>query len=358
LLIDQKVANLQAQLAGLKGTPTATALQQQLAALDAFKAGPLPDMSVSADAVPPQGRTSPRTAVSLAVAIVAGLILGILGAFALEAFDTTFRREEQLRSLFSLPVLAKIPFERRARRGVVGPRPPESLSPGGREAYRTLRAMLLASNPARSILVTSASPREGKTTTAINLAMSLAASGARTILIEADMRLPSVGEALGVQSRYGLSDVLTGRVTLDRALVSDPRYSENLRFLLARGHRDHDMSGDALFLPTVFALLRDAEGMARHVIIDSPPLVAVIDAFELAVQADGVILVARLGKTNLGRLARLGELLSRAAVEPVGIALVGTQTPGGPGAHDYYQYGPPLAADTVSPRAIKAEPQP
>jgi non-specific protein-tyrosine kinase len=363
-LAGQKIATLTPQVGKTSASSTgaATALQQELASLQGFVAGPLPDMSLSTPAVPPTGRTSPRAALSIGVAIVAGLVLGVLGAFALEAFDSTLRREEQLRRLFRLPVLAriplergsqrsaapswlpsqvKIPFERILRRSAPQPRLPESLSPAALEGYRTLRAMLLASRtaarPARSILVTSASPREGKTTTAINLAVSLASFGASTILIEADMRLPSVGNAIKLGAPYGLADVLLGRVDLDRALVSSPRYPDNLRFLLGKSDAQNGAtSADALFLPTVLALLEEAQQKADHVVVDSPPLAAVIDALELAVGVDLVLLVARLGYTHVGRLATLGALLSRAQVTPAGIALIGAQTPGATQAEDYY----------------------
>jgi Mrp family chromosome partitioning ATPase len=119
--------------------------------------------------------------------------------------------------------------------------------------------------------------------------------------------------------------------------VSSPRYPSNLRFLLGRSDaQGGSSSADALFLPTVLALLDEAQEKAEHVVIDSPPLAAVIDALELACGVDLVLLVARLGYTHLGRLATLGSLLSRAQVVPAGIALIGAQTPGATQAEEYY----------------------
>ncbi|HEY5260562.1 MAG TPA: Wzz/FepE/Etk N-terminal domain-containing protein, partial [Solirubrobacteraceae bacterium] len=200
-MLDQKISSLKVQIAGQKASPTVTAAQQQIAALDAYRGTALPDMTLSQTASPPPGRTSPRDTLSLVAALMAGLVVGILGAFGLEAFDSTLRREDQLTRLFRLPVLARIPIER-GRRWLPHRRMPPGLSPAATEAYRMLRVMILASTSrtggrVRSIFVTSSSPGEGKSTLALNLATSLAASGASTILIEADMRKPTIGETAG-----------------------------------------------------------------------------------------------------------------------------------------------------------------
>jgi hypothetical protein len=153
--------------------------------------------------------------------------------------------------------------------------------------------------------------------------------------------------------------VLVGSVPLDQALVSVSKYS-NLRFLLGRSDaHGNTANADALFLPTVVTLLEQAEDWADHVVIDSPPLAAVIDALELATEVDLVLLVARLGYTHLGRLATLGSLLSRAHVMPAGLVLIGASTPAGPSAKDYYEsVQPSPATDAEPPRAEQGTPVP
>jgi Mrp family chromosome partitioning ATPase/capsular polysaccharide biosynthesis protein len=368
--VAQQIASLKAETSSTTGASTTSANNaspaQQLTQLQALRNAAVPDMSVSAQATPPTGRTSPRATLSVAAALVVGLVLGVLGVLALEAFDLTLRREDQLKALFRLPILARVPHEGDRRkwglRHAPEPRTPESLTFPTLEAFRTLRAMALASRSPgqpvpRSLLVTSAAPGEGKTTTALNLASSLVASGSSVILIEGDLRKPSIGNAMGLTARYDLTSVVTGEVPLEDALVTSPRYP-NLQFLLAEGIRSKGTSGDALFLPTATKMVRDAKELADFVIVDSPPLLAVIDALEIARAADSVLIVAHLGHTDLRRLSALGSLLAEAHIDPAGIALIGAAAPGGTEVYGYHQppRGGGAAAGATAPRgAARAE---
>jgi len=222
------------------------------------------------------------------------------------------------------------------RRLGIGPRerqrralPPGELSAATLESFRTLRTMLAAQRRddgnSRSILVTGPSPSEGKTTTAINLASSLALAGNRVILIEADFRRPTVGEALGVRARVGIGDVLLGNVALEDALVLAPPFGDNLCVLLV--DRADDWLAEVLSLPAAQALLEDAKRLADYVVLDSPPLTQVIDAMPLARQVDDVVLVTRLGSSNITQLAHLGDLLDQNDIKPAGFVVVGGPAP-------------------------------
>ena len=341
---DKLITGLRSQLQDAQQAGDDTkSLNDEIAQLQAVRESGDPTLSVETRADAPKSAYSPRPVLTLLAGIIGGLILGVGGAFAMSALDPRLRREEQLRELYSLPILARVPKEKRAptstlgkRRFGIGPRerqrralPPGELSAATLESFRTLRTMLAAQRPddgkSRSILVTGPSPSEGKTTTAINLASSLALAGNRVILIEADFRRPTVGEALGVRARVGIGDVLLGNVALEDALVLAPPFGDNLCVLLV--DRADDWLAEVLSLPAAQALLEDAKRLADYVVLDSPPLTQVIDAMPLARQVDDVVLVTRLGSSNITQLAHLGDLLDQNGIRPAGFVVVGGAAP-------------------------------
>jgi capsular exopolysaccharide synthesis family protein len=341
--LDRSITNLEAQVPTSGPGSVATdsnSLPAQLNRMKSLKDQDDPTMRVETLADLPTDPSSPKPKLTIAAAIVAGLVLGIGGAFALQVLDPRLRREEQLRRLYGLPILARIPKDSRAHGA--GALAPEALSPSTIEAYRTLRATLAASRGrevgATSILVTSPSPSEGKTTSAINLASSLALAGNKVILIEADLRRPAIAKALGIEPRHGTGSVLLETVDLQDALETTRAYGNYLQVLCA------DYSGaasgwmaDRLFLPSAQNLVIDAKKLADYVVIDSPPLSEVIDALPLAQRADEVLVVVRLGKSHLTKLAHLAELLQRHSIRPVGFAVVGAQAQ----SEGYYAAPPP-----------------
>jgi Mrp family chromosome partitioning ATPase len=162
---------------------------------------------------------------------------------------------------------------------------------------------------------------EGRTTTALNLAVALAHGGARVILLEADLRRPALAKALGVDAGRGLPAVLLDELPVGEALVEGRDYGDNLRLLLVGEPRA--WMADQLSLPASRALVREARQLADYVIVDSPPIPEVVDPLPLIGEADDVVILARLGVTHLGRLEQLGELLALEGVTPAGIALIG-----------------------------------
>ncbi len=353
--VDARTASLHDQIAeilpGLRarigGAPSAD-LAARVARLEALASSPDPTLRLETEAALPTSAASPRPLLTLAGAILAGLVVGIGAAFALQALDPLVRREEQLRSRYSLPILARVPNEPgRSGEGALGP---HNLSPPTTEAYRTLRASVAAARRRRggseALLVTGSSPSEGKTSTAINLACSLALSGSKVILIEADLRRPAIAQALGTSAEHGVVSVLLENATLLEALVTTSAFGPNLSLLLA----DYEGSwiSELFSLPAAQELVDRAKEHADYVIIDSPPLTSVIDSLPLAARVDDVLLVARLGISRLDRLQELGELLASNDIRPLGFAILGVPRPHS-GAY-YFDTSPASATEPMRPR--------
>ncbi len=314
--------------------PDARSLEAQLSQLNRLENSPDPTVQAATKAVPPTSPSSPRPVLSIAGGLLVGLVLGIGGAFAYQALDPRLSREEQLRARFRLPILARVPRESRAQRNQ--PISPEGLSPGATEAYRALRASLgkgrANDGRAQAVLVTSPSASEGKTTTAINLAASLAVAGRNVILIDGDLRKPEVGPALGVESPQGLVAVLLGEASLDDALVASPELP-NLKLLLAE--QTAPWTSEIFSLPTTQPLVDEARSRADFVVIDSSPLSEVIDALPLAEAVNTVLVVVKLGRTRMGQLTELGELMAENGIKPAGFAVVSAPKAA---RSDYHQY--------------------
>jgi capsular exopolysaccharide synthesis family protein len=324
--LDDLLPQLQAQLRDLEaGGTVSQELVERIAVLQSLEATGDPTLRVENPADPPESPTSPRVALTLVLAVLAAGLLGVGGAYAIHVLDPRLRRDEQLRARYQLPILSRIPLERvRGKRAA--PLRWEDLSAAGIESYRALRGILTAprrgGRAARTFMVTGAQPSEGKSTVAINLAHSLARFGATVLLIEADLRRPAIGRALGTEPTSGVVGVMLGTTELKDAVVPASTDGPGLIDLLLA-----DESGpgvEELFsLPTVEQLIADAERHYDYVVIDTPPLTEVVDALPLARRVDAVLLVVRLGRTRLGRIRELAELLAGSRVRPLGFVVVG-----------------------------------
>jgi non-specific protein-tyrosine kinase len=336
------------------GSASSATAADQIARLQLLRNSPDPTIAVENRATPPTAASSPKPKLTLVAAAFAGVIIGIAAAFAAQTLDPRLRREEQLRASYQLPILTRVPAQR-AQRGK--PLMPAALAPPTREAYRTLRANIVAAHggtDGQAILVTGSAPSEGKTTTAINLAASLAMAGADTLLIEADLRRPSIGRTLGVSPTTGVVSTLLENASVDDSVVSRRVFGRHLKLLLA------DRRGawtSELFSPSAAErLVREAKGWAEFVVIDSPPLTAVIDALPLAREADNVVIVTRPGITRLDKLHELAELLNSNGITPLGFALIGA--PQSETGYAYYESEEPSVEEPASPADEVAETEP
>ena len=298
--------------------------------------------------------------------LVFSLLGGVVIAFLLESLDTGLRGVAEIEQITELPSLAVIPRARRssaeeaaqlttAQRNVAVLSKPKSQFA---EAFRSLRTSLMlstAGHPPRIMLFTSATPSEGKTTAATNLAAVLAQGDARVLLIDADLRRPNVHHRFGLNGRVGLTTLLTGATTLEQTIQHVPEIP-NL---------DVISSGPVPPLPTEMlasesmrTLLAQLSGLYTHVIIDSPPILSVTDGVILSREADAVVLVVRHGKSNKHVVRRARDLLLRSGAFITGIVLnaIDVSSPEYYGYYGYSKYNYAAAdSGTWEPREKTAQ---
>ena len=284
----------------------------------------------------PTTPSSPRTTLNLLLGALIGLVVGVGAAVLLETLDTRIKSVDGLQKHFDAPILAAIASDpEAAKKPLVTQIPPQSKRT---EAFRQLRTNLQfvdVDNRPRSIVVASSIPKEGKSTTAINLAITVAQSGQPVILVEGDLRRPRMAEYLGMEGAAGLTDVLIGRAALEDVL--QPWGPTGTLWVLPSGPLPPNPA-ELVGSQAMADLIGDLEKRA-FVIIDVPPLLPVTDGAVLARLSGGALLVAAAGKVRREQL--------RAAEESIGnvdgriLGLVFTKAPQkGPDAHRYsHGYG-------------------
>ncbi len=276
-------------------------------------------------ATPEDTPVSPKPAKNVIFGGLIGLVLGLGLALLLEQLDRRVKREDDLPDATSLPVLTTIP----RRKGLEGGHIADgTMSPAEAEIFLMLRANLRYFNvrrDIRSILVTSAAPGEGKSTVAIGLAFAAAVGGEKALLIEADMRNPSIASSLGLSRERGLSLLLSSEhETLDEAVVSVPaniisESAENASFdVLTSGPippNPTELAGS----PQMRTLIAEAESSYDLVLIDSPPLLVVADTIPLVSSVGGVLTVGALGISTKDAVSALADRLEMMEAPTLGM---------------------------------------
>lgn len=289
----------------------------------------------------PKNPIRPRRKLNVALAVILGLVGGSGLAFFREYMDTTVKDPSEIASLLEIPVLGSVPRIRRDGKTIkkkedidrVVQRDEHSLAS---EAYRSIRTNLLFSlnhsSSSKSIVITSSVPREGKTLTAVNLAMMIATSGERVLLVDADMRKPRVHTVLEEDNESGLAHYLEGKKDFDEVVKHSG--VDNLYFVTSgkptRG------SAELIGSDKMKAFIEKAGSKFSKIIFDTPPITLVTDAAVLSTICTGVILIAEGNKTTKPILNRSKELLQKVDAKLLGIIvnnIVLTKD-----AHSYPQY--------------------
>lgn len=294
--------------------------------------------------VPAQQTLQPRSSIILTTTLFS-LFVGVVIAFVLESLDTGLRSIADVESVTQLPSLAIIP---KSRKVAIDPSGSMSVAQSNvgvlatsksqfAEAFRSLRTALLLSttgHPPQIIQVTSATPSEGKTTVASNLACILAQRETRVLLIDADLRRPNIHHRFGLNGKVGLSTVLVGATTFEDALQHIPEVP-NLDILT--GGPVPPFPTEILSSEAMHALLEKCIGIYSHIVLDSPPILSVTDGVILARQADAVVLVVRHGKSSRHIVRRARDLLFRSGAPITGVVLNAVDL-NSPEYYGYYGY--------------------
>lgn len=266
--------------------------------------------------------TFPKSGSVMTLAVVAGLFISLIVSFFVEVFASGFRTAEQVERVTGMPFLGLVP-ELDGRAASAGPANDVMREPLGlyAEAVRGLQGSVMlarvGNRRARTVLVTSAHKDEGKTSTAASLARVLAMGGYRTVLVDADMRSPSVHLSLGMPPQAGLAELLTGRASFAHVIRQD--FGSYAHVIQAGGALPNPTA--ALASSQMQWVLQALDNTYDYVIIDSPAAMAAADAQVLSKMADVTVLVVRWSNTSRKVVARVLKTLSAASGRRVGILL-------------------------------------
>jgi capsular exopolysaccharide synthesis family protein len=275
-------------------------------------------------ALAPGAPSSPNVRLSVALGLLVGLALGVGYALIKNAFDKRIRNASHVEQNFDLAVIGTIPFDSGISKNGVLSTTTDFFTTESLRQLRTNLQFMDVDHPPRIIVVTSSVPGDGKSTVTVKLAEAIAESGKKVILVDADLRRPSIAEYLGLLPGVGLTDVLIGRATPDQVLQ---RYGESgLLKVLGAGPVPPNPS-ELLGSETMKHLLESLDPEAM-ILIDTPPLLPVTDAAILTARTDGALVVARAGKTTIDVLDRALANLDKVKGRALGIVIDGVSRKG------------------------------
>jgi succinoglycan biosynthesis transport protein ExoP len=295
------------------------------------------NVQVTQEAIVPAVPSSPSTHRNAILGGVLGLLLGLGIVFLLERFDHRIRDPEEFEAIYHAPTLGTVPksralalFGRDKRTGS------DNLSPAEAEAFNLIRAHLkfLSSGlDVSTVIVASPASGDGKTTVAYHLADAAAKLGSRVLLLEADLRRPALTRRLGIEDGVGLVDVLIGRASSHEAIRSvnvggapgGAALAHSLD-VLAAGSALPLSPGELLESPAMHSLLAQLKPAYDLVVVDTPQLTAVSDAFALLAKVDGVLIVGRVGHSRRGDAEQLQRTLAGSEAKLLGVVVNGVKS--------------------------------
>ncbi len=313
-----------------------SALLRSYASISLTEASSGDTITVVSEAVPPVAPIRPRVMMNTLLAAVVGAMLAVGVAFLVEYLDDTVKEpaDLQVADLNTVAAVQNVSLNGKGpTEGLFTVSQPRSLAS---EAYRTLRTNLQFSSPdrpLRSLVVTSALATEGKTTTSANLAVVMAQAGKRVVLLDADLRRPSLHKTFGLPNRAGLTDALVGEPGEMRSYLQDTDV-ENLRIMTSGPlpPNPQELLGSQRMKELIQAVQQEAD----IVIVDTPPSLLMADANVLAAHADGVLLVVNTGQTRRDAVQRATHGLRQVGAHVVGGVLNRVDSRGGRGYYYYY----------------------
>jgi len=323
-----------AAIANAVGESFTKVVQTKLEATNANGSSPV-QLTTTQNATEPTAPASPNVKMNLALGLLLGLALGVGVAILRSVLDTRIHSLHDIEQITDKPLLGSIAFDpdTKTRPLIVhaDPRNPRA------ESFRTLRTNLQFLNVGggtKSFVITSAGPSEGKSTTSANLAISLAETGARVVLIEGDLRLPKVSEYMGVESGAGLTDVLIGKVDLADVMH---RWGRGQLYVLPAGRIPPNPS-ELLGSLAMDRVLEQLDGQFDYVLIDAPPVLLVTDAAVIGKKTAGTVMVVASGTTRKQGFDAAVRTLDTAGTEILGLIVTMLPTKG-PDSYGYGNYG-------------------
>ena len=326
-------------------------LMQRSKENDVTMAGTPNNIHVVDYAAVPKDAIGPQRLQGVFLALALTLVFGIALALFLDYLDDTIKSPSDIESGLRLPSLAIIPIAGKIgqrflpitralqRNGHNGGRELliNEIGPSAQaEAYKHLRTSILLSTPGRApktLLVTSSVPAEGKTTTAVNTATVLAQTGAKVLIIDADMRRPRLHQVFGLPNNDCLSAILSSEIAEGEILARINQYKDSNIYLLSSGAIPPNPA-ELLGSSQMRRLLDIVSKTFTHIVIDSPPIASFTDGVLIASLVDGVILVVHGGKTSRQVVRRSRQTLNEIGAKIIGVVLNRAEV----SPHDYYNY--------------------